>query len=158
MSCSRVLLEKVVAPHLVKKFTTFYQMQSLVTVVTTAHDFSLSWAWRIHHCPTLYFLKIHHHTILLSTHRSSKWFLGPNRATKAQLLSYNRTQSRAVIGLFTGYNTLSRHLYVMWLSNNPTCEKCGTEGGTSVHLVSVWGFGFTQTCTFGFLLFEPWGY
>jgi hypothetical protein len=51
------------------------------------------------------------------------------------LLSINRTQSRVVIGLLTGQNTLRRHLYVMRLSNNPTCRKCGTEGETSVHIL-----------------------
>jgi len=47
---------------------------------------------------------------------------GPDRATKARLLSFNRTQSRVVIGLLTGHNTLRRHLYIMGLSNNPTCR------------------------------------
>jgi len=62
---------------------------------------------------------------------------GPNLATGAQLLSFNRTQSRAVIGLFTRYNTLRRHLHVMELSNNPTCRKCGTDKETSVHILGV---------------------
>ena len=57
----------------------------------------------------------------------------PNLATEARLSSFNRTQSRAVIGLLTGHNTLRRHLHVMGLSNNPTCTKCGTEEETSVH-------------------------
>jgi len=64
---------------------------------------------------------------------------------KVKHLSFNRTQSRAIIGLLTGHNTLRRHLHVMWLSNNPTCRKCGTEEETSVHilgecevLVSLW--------------------
>jgi hypothetical protein len=38
-----------------------------------------------------------------------------------------------VIGLLTGHNTLRRHLYIMVLSNNPACRKCGTEEETSVH-------------------------
>ena len=57
-------------------------------------------------------------------------------------MSFNGTQSRVDIGLLTGHNTLRRHLYVMRLSNNPTCrkcvteeEKCGTEGETSVHIL-----------------------
>ena len=54
---------------------------------------------------------------------------------KAILLSFNRTQSRAVIGLLTGHNTLRRHLHVMGLSNNPTCRKCGVEEETSVHIL-----------------------
>jgi hypothetical protein len=48
---------------------------------------------------------------------------------KASQLS---TQFRIVIGLLTGHNTLIRYLYIMGLSNNPTCRKCGTEEETSV--------------------------
>jgi hypothetical protein len=51
------------------------------------------------------------------------------------VLSFNRTQSRDVIGLLTGNNTLRRHLYIMGLSNNTTCRKCGTEEETSVHIL-----------------------
>ena len=43
---------------------------------------------------------------------------GPNLATGARLLSFSRTQSRVVIGLLTGHNTLRRHLYIIGLSNN----------------------------------------
>jgi len=32
------------------------------------------------------------------------------------------------------------------------------EGNLSPHFVRVWGHVFTQTYTFGFLLFGPWGY
>ena len=60
---------------------------------------------------------------------------GPSPATKTRLLSFNRTQSRAVTGLLTGHNTLRRHLYIMGLSTNPTCRKCGTEEETSVHIL-----------------------
>jgi hypothetical protein len=60
---------------------------------------------------------------------------GPKLATGARLLSFNRTQSRVVVGVLTGHNTLSRHLYVMGLSNNTICRKCGTEEETSVHVL-----------------------
>jgi hypothetical protein len=60
---------------------------------------------------------------------------GPNLAIGARLLSFNRTQSRAVIGLLTGHNTLRRHLHVMGLNNDPTCRKCGTEEETSVYIL-----------------------
>jgi hypothetical protein len=30
---------------------------------------------------------------------------------------------------------LRRHLYIMGLSNNPICRKCGTEDETSVHIM-----------------------
>jgi len=71
-----------------------------------------------------------------STHRQAQELIsGPDLATRARLLSFNRTQSRAVIGLLTGQNTLRRHLYNMGLSNNPICRECGAEKETSVHIL-----------------------
>jgi hypothetical protein len=81
-----------------------------------------------------------HHLVLwrgsCSTQRQA-WELisGPNLARRARLLSFNRTQSRVVIGLLTGHNNLRKHLYVMGLSNNPTCRKCGIEEETSIHML-----------------------
>jgi hypothetical protein len=60
---------------------------------------------------------------------------GPRLATKARLLSFNRTQSRVITGLLTGQNILRRHLYLMGLRNNPTCRKCGNEKETSDHIL-----------------------
>jgi hypothetical protein len=57
---------------------------------------------------------------------------GPHLATSARLLSLNMTQLGVVIGLLTGHNTLRIHLYIMGLSNNPTCRECGTEEENSV--------------------------
>jgi hypothetical protein len=71
-----------------------------------------------------------------STQRQAQELIsGPDLATRALLLSFNRTQSRVVIGLLTGCNTLRRHLYIMGLSNNPTCRKCSTEEENSVHIL-----------------------
>ena len=71
-----------------------------------------------------------------STQRQARELIsGPNLATGARLLSFNRTQIRVVVGLLTGHNTLRRHLHVMGLSNDPTCRKCGTEEETSVHIL-----------------------
>jgi hypothetical protein len=67
--------------------------------------------------------------------QARKLISGPNLAIGAQLLCFNRTQSRVVTGLLTGHNTLKRHLHVMGLSNDPTCRKCGTEEETSVHVL-----------------------
>jgi hypothetical protein len=51
-----------------------------------------------------------------STHRQAREVIcGPNLATGAWLLSFNRTQSRVVVGLLTGHNTLRRHLHIMGL-------------------------------------------
>jgi hypothetical protein len=60
---------------------------------------------------------------------------GPNLTIGAQLLSFNRTQSRVVIGLLTGYNTLRRHLHGTGLIGDPTCRKCVNEEETSVHIL-----------------------
>jgi hypothetical protein len=59
----------------------------------------------------------------------------PDLATRTRLLSFKRTQSRVVTGLLTGHNILRRHLYIMGLSNNPICRKCGTEVEISVHIL-----------------------
>ena len=80
---------------------------------------------------------------------------GPDLATRARLMSFNVAQSRVVIGLLTGHNTLRRHLYIMRLSNNPTCRKCGTEEETSVHILCECEALAYQTYTSGFLLFGP---
>jgi hypothetical protein len=70
-----------------------------------------------------------------STQRQARELIsGPDLVTRARLLSFNRTHSRVDIGLLTGHNTLRRRLYIMGLSNNPTCRKCGTEEETSVHI------------------------
>ena len=74
--------------------------------------------------------------MVLVVHRQAQELISdPNLATGARLLSFNRTHSRVVIGLLTGHNTLRRHLYIMELSNNPICRKCGTEEETSVHIL-----------------------
>jgi len=69
------------------------------------------------------------------TFEARKLISGPSPATKAQLLSFNRTISRIITGLLTGHNTLRRNLYIMGLIRNPTCRKCGTEEETSVHIL-----------------------
>jgi hypothetical protein len=71
-----------------------------------------------------------------SAHRQARKLISDRSlATKARSLSFNRTQSRVVTGLLTGHNMLRRHLYLMGLSNNPTCRKCGTEEEISVHIL-----------------------
>jgi len=60
---------------------------------------------------------------------------GPNLVTGARLLSFNRTQTKVVIGLLTERNTLRRHLLITGLGNNSICRRCGTEEKTSVHIL-----------------------
>jgi hypothetical protein len=73
--------------------------------------------------------------VLVVQRQAREVISGPKLATRSRLLSFNRTQSRVVIGLLTGHNSLGRHLYVMGHSNNPTCRKCGTEEETSVNIL-----------------------
>jgi hypothetical protein len=60
---------------------------------------------------------------------------GPCLGTKIRLISFNRTQSRVVTGLLTGYNTLRRNLHLMGLTDSPLCRKCGSEVETSAHVL-----------------------
>jgi len=70
-----------------------------------------------------------------STQRQARELIsGPNLATGARLLSFNRTQSRVVI-LLTRHNTFRGHLCIMGLNNNLICKKCGTEEEISVHIL-----------------------
>jgi hypothetical protein len=77
--------------------------------------------------------------------------LGPSPTTKTRFCSYNRTQSRVVIGLLTGQNTLRRHLHLVALTNGPVCRRCGAEEETSALDLCTVRHGFTQTYTSGLL-------
>jgi hypothetical protein len=50
-------------------------------------------------------------------------------------MSFNRTQSRVVIGLLTGHNTLRRHLYLLGLLNSPLYRRYGRMEETSAHIL-----------------------
>ena len=63
------------------------------------------------------------------------WLLSFNRTQTRAVIGLLTTQTRAVIGLLTRHNTLRRHLHVMGLNDNPICRKCGTEEETSVHIL-----------------------
>ena len=60
---------------------------------------------------------------------------GPCLGAQARILSFNRTQYRAVTGLLTGHNTLRRHLHLMGLSDSPLCRRCGAKDETSAHIL-----------------------
>jgi hypothetical protein len=46
----------------------------------------------------------------------------------------NRTQSRAVIGLLTGHDTLRKHLNLLGLLDSPLFRRCGMMQETSAHI------------------------
>jgi len=70
---SRVLLEKLTGPQLVK-FPAFCGTRRFITAFTSVRHLSLSWA-RSSPCPTPHFLKIHLNIIPPSTPGSPKWSL-----------------------------------------------------------------------------------
>jgi len=75
--------------------------------------------------------------------------LGLDWATGAQLLSLNRTQTKVVIGLLTGHNTLKRHLCIMGIGNGVLRRR-----PQSTFYVSVRPWPHSGTLP-GFLLFGP---
>jgi hypothetical protein len=50
-------------------------------------------------------------------------------------MSFNSTQSRAVIGLLTSHNTLRQHLYLLGLQDSRLCRKCGVMEETSAQIL-----------------------
>jgi hypothetical protein len=50
-------------------------------------------------------------------------------------MSFNRTQSRAVVGLLAGHNTLRRHLHLLGLVDSSLCSRCGGKEETSAHIL-----------------------
>jgi hypothetical protein len=48
---------------------------------------------------------------------------------------FNRTQSRAIIGLLTGHNTLRKYLHLLRLLDSPLCRRCGVKEQTSGHIL-----------------------
>ena len=70
------------------------------------------------------------------THRQARELIsGPSLGSRAKLMTFNRSQSRAVTGLLTGHNTLRRHLRLLGLHGSPLCRKCGVKEETSAHIL-----------------------
>jgi len=67
--------------------------------------------------------------------KGSKLIAGTSPTPKTRFLSRNRTQSRVVTGFLTVHNTLTKHLYLITLTNSPLCRGCGAEEETSVYVL-----------------------
>ena len=90
---SRVMLEKLVVPQLVKNFPEFYGTRNFTSVHTSTQRVSQSWASSIQSNTPNYFLKIYFNIILPSTALSSKWPISlrfPQQTLYACLLSSAR--------------------------------------------------------------------
>jgi hypothetical protein len=60
-----------------------------------------------------------------------------NPTANTRLLSFHKTQSRAVAGLLIGPNTLRRSVHLMRLTNSPLHRRCGAEEEISFHVLCV---------------------
>jgi hypothetical protein len=67
--------------------------------------------------------------------QAQELILRPNTAARTALMSFNRAQSRVVIGPLNGHKTLRRHLHIMGLVDSPLCWKCGAGEETSAHVL-----------------------
>jgi hypothetical protein len=85
------------------------------------------------------FLRIYsisHLTIETHTQRKARELISSaSPAAKTRHFSFNRTQSRVVIGHLTGHKTLRRYLHLTGLTNSPLCRRCGAEYETSAHIL-----------------------
>jgi len=73
---------------------------------------------------------------LMSTQgQARKLISGTSLIAASRLLTFNRTQCRAVTSLLIGHNTLRRHLYVMGLMDSPLCRRHAAEEETSAYVL-----------------------
>jgi hypothetical protein len=73
--------------------------------------------------------------LTITQRQARKLISGPSTVAKTRLISFNTIQSRVVVSLLTGHNTLRRHLYVMGLFGSALCRKYGAEDETSAYVV-----------------------
>jgi len=59
-----------------------------------------------------------------------------SKARSRELLNLPRNLLRTVMGIITGHNTLSRHMNIMGLNDDPLCEHCEGELETFLHFIS----------------------
>jgi hypothetical protein len=68
--------------------------------------------------------------IFLFQSQAQELILGYNPAAKMRLISFDTMQSRVVIDLLTGHNTLRRYLNITRLTNSLVCRGCWAEEET----------------------------
>jgi len=74
---------------------------------------------------------------LMNTCRQTKMFLEHrSKARSRELLNLPRILLHTVTEIITGHNTLSRHMNIMGLNNDPLCKHCEGEQETSLHFIS----------------------
>jgi len=64
-----------------------------------------------------------------------------NNSTKyaKYAVQLSRKDLKILVGLFTGHNTLNRHLTLLKIEEDPMCHLCGEEYDTSLHLLGRCG-------------------
>ena len=94
---------------------------------------------------------------LVSTQRQARKLISVSKsAAKNRLLSLNRTQFRFVTSLFTGHNTLRRHLHLMGLIDSPLCRRYEAEEENSAHILcECETLASLRHAYFGFFFLDP---
>ena len=72
-----ILFRKLIIPHLVKKFTSFYGIQTFITILRWVHISSLAWAISMKSIPSHHISKIHL-SVFLPSVVSFLWVSPPN--------------------------------------------------------------------------------
>ena len=73
--------------------------------------------------------------------QSKHWFPGPDANRSMKLLALNRKKYGKLCQLFSGHNSLLRHLHICTpldeqdLPTSPTCQRCGLDEDTSEHFI-----------------------
>jgi hypothetical protein len=60
---------------------------------------------------------------------------GPSARRTKDLLNLNRDQLRWIVGLFRGRCHLKGHLFILGLTNDPTCERCLEKDESVTHVL-----------------------
>ena len=71
----------------------------------------------------------------INLRQARKLILGASPNTKTRLFSFNGTQSRAFIALFSSHNTLRSHLHLMGLTISPCGIRCGAKDKRSAYIL-----------------------
>ena len=67
----------------------------------------------------------------------------------------NRSNIKRITQMYTGHNTLRRHLYVMQIEEDPTCEQCLEDEETAEHyLCSCPTYGRIRQQNFGSMVID----
>jgi hypothetical protein len=66
---------------------------------------------------------------------AKKLISGPSASRTKDLFKLNRDQLRWIVGLFTGHCHLKGHLFKLWLTDDPSCERYLEDDESATHVL-----------------------